>query len=123
VLQDWLPDFIAVQQDPNAPLPSLLAVLNQKDERHLTSLASVQQLVDEKGKKGLTVQRFKGLGEMMPVQLWDTTMNPETRTLLNVEIEEAVAADKLFDILMGERVEPRRAFIENNAHMVKNLDI
>jgi DNA gyrase subunit B len=79
--------------------------------------------VEERGKKGVQLQRFKGLGEMMPQQLWDTTMNPETRTLLKVEIEEAAVADKLFDILMGERVEPRRNFIETNAAHVKNLDV
>ncbi|MCE3237013.1 MAG: gyrase subunit, partial [Vampirovibrio sp.] len=79
--------------------------------------------VEERGKKGTQLQRFKGLGEMMPQQLWDTTMNPETRTLLKVEIEEAATADKLFDILMGERVEPRRNFIETNAVNVTNLDV
>ncbi|MFM7468888.1 MAG: DNA topoisomerase (ATP-hydrolyzing) subunit B [Vampirovibrionales bacterium] len=88
-----------------------------------TDLAEVQQLVNERGKKGMTTQRFKGLGEMMPQQLWDTTMNPETRTLLSVEVGEAQMADQLFDLLMGERVEPRRRFIETNAHLVKNLDI
>lgn len=79
--------------------------------------------IDNYGKKGLTLQRFKGLGEMMPQQLWDTTMNPQTRTLLCVEIEDAAQADRMFDVLMGERVEPRRNFIEANAQYVKNLDI
>ena len=79
--------------------------------------------LDKRGSKGLTIQRFKGLGEMMPEQLWETTMNPQTRTLLRVEIEDAALADRLFDILMGERVEPRRQFIESNAQYVKNLDV
>jgi DNA gyrase subunit B len=101
----------------------LLVVIAGKDEREFTSLDDLKLFVEERGKKGTTMQRFKGLGEMMPQQLWDTTMNPETRTLLRVEIEEAASADKLFDILMGERVEPRRNFIESNAAHVKNLDV
>ncbi|MFN8614448.1 MAG: DNA topoisomerase (ATP-hydrolyzing) subunit B [Vampirovibrionales bacterium] len=95
----------------------------QLTEREFANLADVFAWVDERGKKGLTLQRFKGLGEMMPQQLWDTTMNPGTRTLLKVEIEDAALADKLFDTLMGERVEPRRAFIETNARKVGNLDV
>jgi len=73
--------------------------------------------------KGITLSRFKGLGEMNPEQLWATTMNPETRTILRVSVENASKADKMFEILMGEEVEPRRQFIEKNAKYVKNLDI
>ena len=73
--------------------------------------------------KNISVQRFKGLGEMNADQLWDTTMNPETRTLLKVEVEDASLADSIFTMLMGERVEPRKDFIKNEARTVRNLDI
>ena len=73
--------------------------------------------------KGVLVQRYKGLGEMNPQQLWETTMDPVTRIMKQVKIEDAQEADRLFDILMGERVEPRKHFIQSRAATVKNLDI
>ena len=89
----------------------------------IVSIDEVVRRVYEIAKKGLGIQRYKGLGEMNPEQLWQTTMNPETRRLLQVRIEDFYAADEIFDILMGEEVEPRRNFIQTNALDVRNLDI
>ncbi len=97
-----------------------------KHGEETTVYTNVDDLVDQIYKlaeKGLTIQRYKGLGEMNPDQLWETTMNPATRRLLQVTIEDAVGAEELFTILMGDQVEPRRVFIQDNALDVKNLDI
>ena len=95
---------------------------NGETERHQT-LPAVVDAIYESAKKGLVINRYKGLGEMNPEQLWQTTMNPETRRLLQVAIEDIVEADGVFSILMGDAVEPRRDFIEKNALNVRNLDI
>ena len=86
-------------------------------------MREVLNAIQENARKGMHIQRYKGLGEMNPQQLWDTTMDPQRRTLLQVALEDAVEADKTFTMLMGDEVAPRREFIETNAHLVKDLDI
>jgi DNA gyrase subunit B len=102
--------------------PPLYNVKKGKKETYVYSDEQLEQLRKELG-DGLTIQRYKGLGEMDPQQLWETTMNPETRTLRRVTLEDAVYADEIFTILMGDKVEPRREFIQTYAREVKNLDI
>ena len=87
------------------------------------TVASLIDYVIAAGKKGYSVQRYKGLGEMNPEQLWETTMNPEKRTLLQVRIEDRPAAEEIFSTLMGYQVEPRRDFIYKNALYASNLDV
>ena len=96
---------------------------NDTDSVCLPDKASFLSLMITEGKKGLSIQRYKGLGEMNPDQLWETTMNPDKRTLLQVKIEDVVETEEIFTVLMGEQVEPRREFINNNALEVSMLDI
>jgi len=103
--------------------PPLYQVKKGRESWYLYSDPEMDKLLQRIGRDNINVQRYKGLGEMNPDQLWETTMNPEGRTLLQVELGDAMAADEMFTILMGDKVEPRRKFIEDNAHDVKNLDI
>lgn len=100
-----------------------ITVKIDKDEQSFDNYTSFYEFVMESTKKGYYIQRYKGLGEMNPEQLWETTLNPENRTLLQVNINDAVAADETFSVLMGELVEPRRKFINDNALMAKSLDV
>jgi DNA gyrase subunit B len=107
--------------------PPLFRVSQQRDQRYAYSEAERDQIVDEfkklKRRGEIDIQRYKGLGEMNPEQLWETTMNPVTRTILSVELEDAVLADEVFDMLMGDQVPPRRKFIQTHARSVRNLDV
>jgi DNA gyrase subunit B len=102
---------------------ALYRIHAEKEHRDFSSLKEVLAYIKEQASKGMHIQRYKGLGEMNPQQLWETTMDPEKRTILKVTLEDAVEADEMFTVLMGDQVEPRRKFIEDYAHQVKNLDI
>jgi len=103
--------------------PPLYRIKKGQAEHYVYSDRELNAKLKEIGDKGVNIQRYKGLGEMNPGQLWETTMNPETRTILQVTLEDAVAADEMFSILMGDEVEPRKNFIMKNAKLVTNLDI
>lgn len=103
--------------------PPLYKIAKGKQEHYVYSDEELDTLLEEIGRTGYSIQRYKGLGEMNPEQLWDTTMDPETRILLRVKIEDALEADEIFTTLMGEKVEPRREFIQENSKFVQNLDV
>lgn len=103
--------------------PPLYKVEKSKKEYYVFNEKELEVLLDDIGRTGISMQRYKGLGEMNPEQLWETTMNPATRTLVRVEMEDAAEVDQIFTALMGDKVEPRREFIHEYARTVKNLDI
>jgi len=102
--------------------PPLYKIYKGKNQKYAFSEQEKERIVAEMG-AGVKAERYKGLGEMDAEQLWETTMDPATRTLLKVEIEDAVECDRIFSLLMGDKVEPRREFIEQNAKFAENLDI
>lgn len=103
--------------------PPLYRVTHKRQDYYAFNDAELEELLSRIGRTGITLQRFKGLGEMNPEQLWETTMNPDKRTLVQVTVDDAAIADEMFTTLMGDKVEPRREFITENARYVRTLDI
>jgi len=104
-------------------MPPLYKISKGKKSWYVYNDEEKEKLLEEIGKDGINLQRYKGLGEMNPHQLWETTMDPEKRTIKQITLEDAVEADKIFTLLMGDEVEPRRKFIQDNAKKVVNLDV
>ncbi|MDD5729955.1 MAG: DNA topoisomerase (ATP-hydrolyzing) subunit B [Candidatus Omnitrophica bacterium] len=121
--QEILPSQDNNPSEPSKKGKALYRIVNEKEQKDFLALTEVLTYIRESASKGMHIQRYKGLGEMNPHQLWETTMDPERRTMLKVTLEDAVETDKMFTVLMGDQVEPRRQFIEEYAHQVKNLDV
>jgi DNA gyrase subunit B len=128
-LQGILKKFEAVGFDVTSEVKagmerkSLYRVRMKDGDRDVKTLEELMEAIKDSGKQGAVIQRYKGLGEMNPGQLWETTMDPAHRRMLQVKLEDAVEAENIFNTLMGDKVEPRRIFIETHALDVQNLDI
>ena len=116
--------LVALEEDIRSIGPAPYVAKTEKGEpTELADATALDSYIEERGRKGTLISRYKGLGEMNAEELWETTMNPDGRTFLQVKIDDQVRADELFSVLMGDQVEPRRQFIEDNALNVRNLDV
>jgi DNA gyrase subunit B len=117
-------EIVSIEEDIRALGAPPYHLSTEKGESlQVDSPEALDAYLSERGRKGTYIQRYKGLGEMNADQLWETTMNPDGRTLLQVQVRDPVRAEELFSVLMGDQVEPRRKFIEDNALNAQNLDI